>query len=130
MKVTLGKYKKNGSKRTTKVQIDPWDTWSLDSNLALIIHPALVEFKRELESHPAQFESIEEWKAVLDKMIFSFDSASRDDSEDEFYSGDFTEPFFGPESTIKIDFDGLEAHYKKVQEGFELFGKHFQSLWN
>lgn len=46
MKVNIGNYRKN---RKVKVQIDSWDTWSLDSTLAEIIHPALIKFKEERE---------------------------------------------------------------------------------
>lgn len=49
MKVHLGKYRKN---RVAKVQIDAWDTWSLDGTLAEIIHPALIKFKTERQKMP------------------------------------------------------------------------------
>ena len=49
MKVHLGNYRKN---RKVKVEIDSWDTWSLDTTLAEIIHPALIKFKEERQKMP------------------------------------------------------------------------------
>jgi len=55
LKVNIGKFpKKFDAQRKVSVQIDDFDTWSLDHTLALIIHPALVKFKQDsLETgHP------------------------------------------------------------------------------
>ena len=38
MKVRIGPYRKN---RATRVEIEPYDTWSMDCTLAMIIHPML-----------------------------------------------------------------------------------------
>ncbi len=44
MKVKVGKYPKN-NRRKINVEIDYYDTWSLDHTLAMIIYPALLQLK-------------------------------------------------------------------------------------
>jgi hypothetical protein len=141
MKVNLGKYKKDGSNRTQKVTIEKWDTWSLDITLAYIIHPALVKFRAEVESHPAE-TTFKGWKTRLDKMVWSFGELVKDGSwEDEYVSGEVdwietklengnTSWKSGPKSTFKVDRKGMAAHNKKIQEGLDLFGKYYRHLWN
>ena len=89
-----------------------------------------------------------EWEIILDKMIFAFESLNND-YEDKYHSGecDFTwtpvnvkgeevpEGEYrrmdnGPNHTHKFDIDGYQKHNEKIQEGLELFGKHFRSLWD
>ncbi len=83
------------------------DVFNLDYHLAKIILPHLKEFRKNPFSYPAHFNSHEEWEEILDKMIWAFD---------DFVNGD--------------DFPAdYEEQYRKQQEGFELFGKHFRSLW-
>lgn len=92
----------------------------------------------------------ERWNWVMDEMIFAFESLSND-WEEQFYSGevDFkTVPvddkgdevesedadFFrldkGPNDSFEIDFDGMEAYQKRIDNGFRLFGTYFQALWD
>jgi len=53
MKVHLGRYPKSISKdRKIKIQIDPWDTWSTDHTLSLIIHPLLVQLQKTKHGSP------------------------------------------------------------------------------
>jgi hypothetical protein len=141
MKVTLGDYNDDGSDRITEVQIDPWDTYSLDYSLALIIHPALVAFRANLHGWPSEFESCEDWEKCLDKMIFAFEALASDTWEDQYYLGDIdwvriplpdgsVEVSEGHNSTFTIDREGLEAHSARINEGLELFGKHFRNLWD
>ena len=53
MKINIGKYKKNGNPRTEKIHIDPWDTWSMDYTLALIILPMLNQLKESKHGAPS-----------------------------------------------------------------------------
>lgn len=150
MKVNLGNYKKNGSTRTKSVKIDKWDTWSLDYSLALIIHPALVEFRKNLHGYPSGL-TMKRWEKILDKMIWAFANIVDEDAEDQFYSGEHDlvwtpvdknhkettkdkAAFFrmdrGPKDTFKIDMKGLKKHNKKIQEGLDLFGKYYRNLWD
>lgn len=125
MKVNIGRYKKNGGSRTARVQIDEWDTWSLDHTLAYIIHPALVKFKEDSMNtgHPCLCDdptvcTIEgnvctcsnQWQEMLDKMIWSFGQIVTDDID-------------------AYGVDEYREYEKRMQEGLELFGKYFRSLW-
>ena len=51
MKVSIGKYPKKGEQKIS-VKIDPWDTWSMDRNLALIIHPMLKQLFKSKQGAP------------------------------------------------------------------------------
>jgi hypothetical protein len=141
MKVNIGTYKKNGTPRTQKIVIEKWDTWSLDATLAHIIHPALVQFRAVVQSHPADM-TFKGWKTRLDKMIFAFGELTKDGSwEDQYVSGEVdwivtelengnTSWKSGPKSTFKVDRKGMAAHSKKIQDGLDLFAKHYRHLWN
>lgn len=112
MKVSIGPYTKSSKKeRKIKVQIDPYDTWSMDHTLALIIHPMLIQLKKtktgapytEDEDVPERLRStsappkkdefsvddnhFDRWDWVLDEMIWAFSQVLDDSAEDKFHSG-------------------------------------------
>lgn len=93
-------------KEKEETGISPEETWSLCDSIAVFLVPRLKAFKEETIGYPVEFSSIEEWQAVLDKMIYSFESflASKED---------------------KI----MEEDTAKVQEGLNLFAKYFTHLW-
>lgn len=79
------------------------------------------------------------WDWVIEEMIWSFEQQLKDDDEYQFFdhsaydSGDTKEWFKDMSngvSKIKIDREGLEAHQKRKQNGFNLFGKYYQALWD
>ena len=51
MKISIGKYPKKGNQKIS-VRIDPWDTWSMDRTLALIIHPMLKQLNKSKQGAP------------------------------------------------------------------------------
>ena len=51
MKVVIGKYPKNGNQKKS-IRIDPWDTWSMDSTLADLIHPMLKQLRKTQHGAP------------------------------------------------------------------------------
>lgn len=142
MKVTLGNYRKNGSGRTEKIQIDKWDSWSADHTLALIAAPLLKQLRDTTHGYPGEKGmTMAKWKKILDKMIWSFEQITDDDNESQFYSGeiDWIETPLpngdvrctkGPNDTFKVDMKGMAKHNKKIQDGLDLFGKYFRSLWD
>jgi hypothetical protein len=112
MKVDIGKYPKNPRKnRKEKVKIDPWDTWSMDHTLSIIIHPMLLQLKEtnhgiadvddedvpeELRSTSAPPKENEyevdanyeaRWNWVMDEMIFAFEAIKNDTWEDKYHTG-------------------------------------------
>jgi len=92
-------------KRTEIVRIDPYDTWSMDHTLSLIIHPMLVQLKNT--KHGAPFTDDEDvpehlrstnappkkeewdtddlffdrWNWILDEMIWAFYQEANDDPD-------------------------------------------------
>ena len=88
------------------------------------------------------------WDWVLEQMIWSFEQIQPGvDWEQQFYSGKhdtYMEPCqfdengkpkmyrmkHGPEDTFKIDMDGLKAYQARIDNGFRLFGKYYQNLWD
>ena len=129
MKVSIGKYKKNGTERNVSVKIDYWDTWSMDTTLGLIILPMLLQLKETKLGYPLiddtdgfNFENTgvpeeNRWDVVLDEMIWAFTNLNNPDAEDEFYV-----------DTV-YDHNKHKAYLERMQRAFCLFGKYYQSLW-
>lgn len=87
----------------------------------------------------------ERWDWVMSEMIFAFDSLEggpNQDWEDQFSSGEYdfrfkqidddgtSEMVRGPNHTAEIDWDGRQAYQDRISNGFRLFGKYFQALWD
>jgi len=36
----------------------------------------------------------------------------------------------GPKHTYKCDYDGMEIVHNRMKNGFRLFGKYYQGLWD
>jgi hypothetical protein len=128
MKVFLGPYK-DDSEREVSISIDNYDTWSMDSTLSLLIHPMLVQLKATQHGHPADMTE-QEWDEILDEMIWAFEQKCRDDWESDYYEyeDDNTERF-----GLKLvweDRAGAKAHQERMSNGFRLFGKYYENLWD
>ena len=129
MKINIREPRKDNSADT--IHIDDYDCWSLDYTLARIIHPALIRLKETKHGYPELWEDgmvthhnwdrqlhfdfidediestylINKWNGILDKMIYSFGKIMED-----------------------AYFDNEE--WEKIQEGLDLFSKHYTSLWD
>jgi len=127
----------------TSIRIDKFDTWSMDHTLAPIILPMLVQLKetkngapnvdmedvpKELRATKAQINKygkngetdpkfFERWDYVLDEMIWAFEQKCRDDWMSDY---DYN----------KWDSEGANAHQARMTNGFKLFGKYYESLWD
>ena len=72
MKIELGRYPNKG-KRKMSIKIDKWDSWNADHTLAIIIHPVLVQLKKDTHGYPSEKGmTMKKWNVILDKMIFAF----------------------------------------------------------
>jgi len=126
-------------KRTVKVRIDPWDTWGMDDTLSVIVLPMLKQLKEskcgapfvELEDVPATLHAPKDWLEkynkdgetdpnffkrwdwVLDEMIFAFEHKAHEDPVYMRYEG---------EEQLRVQ--------ERINNGFLLFGKYFESLWD
>ena len=140
------------------VKIDRYDTWSMDHTLAHIIHPMLIQLHdtkhgapfTEDEDVPEELRStsagpkenewdtddnhFKRWDWILTEMIWAFHQELRDDDEAEFFDhsesresgGDFNERL----GKLKVDREGLQTHQERKANGFRLFGKYYQALWD
>jgi hypothetical protein len=91
------------------------------------------------------------WDYVLDEMIFAFEHKVDDSWEDDYREGNidhlwvpvdkdgkevpkgehkFYQMADGPNHTYKCDYDGMKIVYDRMQNGFRLFGKYYQGLWD
>lgn len=143
-------------KRNIYVRIDKFDTWSMDHTLSFIILPMLKQLQAtkhgapmvDDEDVPDNLKSTnaepkeEEWDTdsnhflrwdwVLDEMIWAFEQQA-DGSEDQFY--DHGEKVLGESledswRRMKVDEQGLKAWQARKANGFRLFGKYYEALWD
>ena len=92
---------------------DDRELWDLDFTLAVYIYPRLKYFREHYANdfHPCDVADSEEWKNILDTMLFAFEDTLKKDSRDS------------------LEVDDYKAYNDKIAEGLMLFGKYFQSLW-
>lgn len=130
--------------RKIKVRIDEYDTWSMDHTLALIIHPMLLQLKATKHGSPyVNDEDVPEelrstsapeltedqkanctpdeffhkrWEYVLDEMIFAFALELDEEWETPYYKSG--------------DYDAMNVIFERQKNGFKLFGKYYQGLWD
>ena len=154
-------------KRTVKVHIDRWDTWSMDHTLGYIVLPMLKQLNEKKHGAPfvddkdvpAELRStaappkdnewdtdenhFKRWDWVMGEMIFAFETkaGSLEDWEDQFHTGEHdiqwkqleggnSEMIRGPKDTSKYDMKGRKAYQKRISNGFRLFGKYYENLWD
>ena len=91
------------------------------------------------------------WDWVMNEMIFAFECKVDNSWEDEFRSGEhdikwtpvdkdgnevlkgehkYTRMDKGPKDTYKCDYEGMKVVETRIQNGFRLFGKYYQGLWD
>lgn len=136
-------------KRRIKVKYDKYDTWSLDHTLATIIAPGLKQLKSTQHGYPAGMTQ-EEWDHILDEMIWAFTELAEDNPGAEAFhsgvsdyiwtkvdihgnedpNGNYRRMDNGPNHTFSVDFEGRKAYDDRIQNALELFGKHYQNLWD
>jgi hypothetical protein len=91
------------------------------------------------------------WDWALDEMIFAFENRLDDSWQDAFRSGEHDITWIpvdrdgnevakgehkyyqmgkGPNDTYKCDYEGMKVVEARIQNGFRLFGKYYQALWD
>ena len=125
-----------------EIIIHSWDTWNMDYTLAKIILPMLKQLKEtkhgspnvDNEDVPINLRATEEdvlkyknigdtdadffkrWDWVLDEMIYAFDCKA---NKEEVY--------------VRFDIKdrkGMQKEQERISNGFRLFGKYYESLWD
>ena len=125
-----------------KVRIDKWDTWSMDHTLASIVLPMLKQLKATTHGAPnvdpedvpkelrpkkqdvLKYNEIgetddkffERWNWVLDEMIYAFESKAT--KEDVYMRFDID------------DKEGMRKEQERISNGFRLFVKYYEGLWD
>jgi hypothetical protein len=137
--------------RKVKIKIHKYDTWSMDYTLAPIILPMLKQLKetkhgspmvdnvdvpKELRATKKQIETYDKkgdvdpkhfdrWDWILDEMIWAFEQKTSD-WEEQYYD-------FAPDHKFDNDMtwrEAWQAHQQRMSNGFRLFGKYYESLWD
>jgi len=151
---TFNKILDKRSDQKIKVKIDRYDAWSADHTLSHIIHPILVQLKETKQGAPwVDDEDVPEelrstsaptkengwdlddnhfkrWDYVLDEMLWAFAEKKRNDWESDYYKyEDDPSAMFGLK-LIWEDREGQKAHQQRMSNGYRLFGKYYESLWN
>lgn len=91
------------------------------------------------------------WDWVMDEMIFAFEHRLDDSWEDAFREGEidmiwvpvdaagnqvpkgehkYYRMEHGPKDTYKCDYEGMKVVQNRIDNGFRLFGKYYQALWD
>lgn len=115
----------------------PWvDDEDVPENIRSTSAPKLT--KREIETgHLDEFHH-DRWEWVLNEMIWAFEQKTRDDWEGDYYKYEHFEPNkeskdWSEQIGMKLiweDREGREAHQKRMSNGFKLFGKYYECLWD
>ena len=91
------------------------------------------------------------WDWAMGEMIFAFECKVDDSWEDAFREGEhdilwvpvdvhgnevpkgehkYYQMKDGPKNTYKCDYEGMKVVEARIQNGFRLFGKYYQALWD
>ena len=91
------------------------------------------------------------WEWVMNEMIFAFECKVDDSWQDGYRSGEIDwisvpvdkdgnevpkgehkhyQMKDGPKNTYKCDYEGMKVVEDRIQNGFRLFGKYYQGLWD
>ncbi len=118
---------------------DPGDNWGNEEQLSLfdmpICNPEGISVKKD------------QWDWILNEMIYAFECKLDDSWEDKYHSGEYdwySEPCAwdangkptlyrmkeGENHTAKTDWVGLKAAQERISNGFRLFGKYYENLWD
>jgi hypothetical protein len=146
----------NKQQRHIYVKIDRWDTWSMDHTLSLIILPMLKQLhatkqgaplvddedvpdylKSTSAPKPQEAWDVDDnhflrWDWVLAEMIWAFEQQA-DGSDDQFYDHGTRVPGESLQESVdrlKVDRAGLEAWQARKSNGYRLFGKYYEALWD
>ena len=70
------------------------------------------------------------WDWIISEMIWAFEQKVKDNWEDEFFGPHIPNDEGGIGGFEWIDHDGRKAHQDRMSNGFRLFGKYYENLWD
>ena len=103
------------------------------------------------KEHGTDANYFKRWDWVLSEMIFAFESKLDTTWQDAFTSGEIDMVFVpidhagkevakkyakhfqwvdGPNNTYECDYEGMKVVEDRIQNGFRLFGRYYQNLWD
>jgi len=98
--------------------------------------------KKQKDNGEVDDKHFERWDWVLDEMIFAFETKVDDGRwEEQFETGEYdlqwkkledgnSRMVHGPNHTAETDWEGRKAYQERISNGFKLFGKYYESLWD
>jgi len=97
--------------------------------------------KKQKDNCETDSTHFERWDWALDEMIFAFESKLDDSWEVQFESGTSDMRWVkledgnyqmvkGPNDTKEFDWEGRDKYQKRISNGFRLFGKYYECLWD
>ena len=97
--------------------------------------------KKQKDNGEVDDKHFERWDWVLDEMIFAFDSKVNDGWEEQFETGEYdlqwkkledgiSQMVEGPKHTKVYDWEARKIYEARIQNGFRLFGKYYNNLWD
>jgi hypothetical protein len=141
----------NNRKRKVKIKLHPYDIWSADHTLSLIILPLIKQLRvtkhgtpwvpdedvpgdlgirstdlpKKENEHEWDDNCAKRWDWILGEIEWTFEQLTDPNSDDDFFEkiGDGLLDF-------KINNEGLKKHNERIKRGLELFGKNFLNLWD
>ena len=151
--------------RKVKIRVDNHDLWCCSETLAHIILPMLKRFKEHKHSFPAALGMVggeswdpqqcfdfyseeteklssemgeKRWDAILDKMIFAFESIAVGDWNQQYCSGEVGDIEWIDEGNglwdmvftgdRTWDWEAIQIHQEKIDEGLKLFAQYLETL--
>ena len=151
---TINRILDNRSDQKIKVRIDKWDTWSMDDTLSHIIVPMLKQLNDTKHGSPfVDDEDVPEdlrstnapakeneydtddfhharWDWVMDEMIWAFEQAQDDDWKSAYYKYEEDPSGMFGLRLVWSDDEGRKDHQARMTNGFKLFGKYYENLWD
>ena len=121
----------------TQITIHNWDTWSMDHTLSYIIVPMLIQLKETKHGSPnVDNDDVPEELRMPDRWYEENYSINGETDEQFFNRWDWVLDEMIWAFTYKRDnFDSLldenrEEAQARMTNGFRLFGKYYESLWD
>ncbi len=118
-----------------------YDTWDLDIYYSNMMIASLSQFRAEVIGYPGYMDDIEEWYAILDKIIFLLKQANEDEPLEEknelaeWYKEHLSVSRKDEEVKEKVaqyyrrEEELYEIRMQKRKEAFELLAEYFGHLW-
>lgn len=151
---TINKFLDKRKAQKIKVRIDGYDIWGMDHTLAHIVTPMLKLLKERKHGAPAVDDEdvpdelkstsapkpendwdtddnfFKRWDWVLDEMIWAFEQKARTEWESDYYEFEETDDGFMNMKYKRNDVEGRKKHQARMTNGFRLFGRYYEALWD